>query len=86
VACRYPKTRSAAEASSPSASAANTTAIWWEGVFSRYKGVWRLAVNVVHQSKSDHVAYQAIQWEILGIVVSIVGPIAEDFPENRTQK
>jgi|SRR5215469_1597603 len=43
VGCRYPKTRSAAEASSPSASAANTTAIWWEGVFSRYKGVWRRA-------------------------------------------
>jgi hypothetical protein len=39
VACRKPKIRSAAEASSPSASAANTTAIWWGGVFRQYKGV-----------------------------------------------
>ena len=47
VSCRYPKTRSAAEASSPQARAESTRAIWWEGVFSRYSGVCRRAVNVV---------------------------------------
>jgi hypothetical protein len=50
VACRKPKTRSAAEASSPSASADNTTATCWEGVFRRYKGVWSRALNVVRQA------------------------------------
>ena len=49
VACRWPKTRSAAEGSSPSASADSTTATCWEGVFRRYKGVLRLEVNVVRQ-------------------------------------
>src|SRR5712692_515407 len=47
VACRKPKTRSAAEGSSPSARAASTIATCWEGVFSRYKGVSRRALNVV---------------------------------------
>jgi hypothetical protein len=47
VAWREPKTRSAAEGSSPSASADSTMATFWEGVFRRYKGVLRLEVNVV---------------------------------------
>jgi hypothetical protein len=47
VACRKPKTRSAADGSSPSASAESTIATCREGVFSRYNGVWRRALNVV---------------------------------------
>ena len=43
VACRKPKTRSAAEGSNPSASADSTTATCCEAVFSRYKGVSRRA-------------------------------------------
>jgi hypothetical protein len=35
VACREPKTRWAADGSSPSARAESTTATWCEGVFSR---------------------------------------------------
>ncbi len=50
VACRKPKTRSAADGSNPSARAASTMATWWEGVFSRYKGVSRRALNVVRQA------------------------------------
>src|SRR5215472_16879089 len=42
VACRKPKTRSAAEGSSPSASAESTMAICCEGVFKRYRAVLRL--------------------------------------------
>jgi hypothetical protein len=36
--------------SSPSASAESTMAIWCEGVFRRYMGVWRRAVKVVRQA------------------------------------
>ena len=50
VACRKPKTREAAEGSSPSARAESTWATCWEGVFSRYKGVLRLEVNVVRHA------------------------------------
>ena len=50
VACRKPKTRSAAEGSNPSASADSTTATCCEAVFSRYKGVSRLEVKVVRQA------------------------------------
>jgi hypothetical protein len=50
VDCREPKTRSAAEGSSPSASAESTMATCCEGVFKRYKGVSRRAVNVVRHA------------------------------------
>ena len=36
--------------SNPSASAESTIATWWEGVFSRYNGVSRRALNVVRQA------------------------------------
>lgn len=53
VICRKPKTRSAAEGSNPSASAESTTAIWCEGVFRRYNGVSRRALNVVWQARAS---------------------------------
>ena len=50
VACRKPKTRSAADGSNPSASAVSTIATCWEGVFKRYNGVSCRALNVVWQA------------------------------------
>ena len=44
------ETRSAAEGSSPSARAESTMAICCEGVFKRYKGVFRLEVTVERQA------------------------------------
>ena len=50
MACRKPKTREAADGSSPSASAESTMATLWEGVFNRYNAVSRRALNVVWQA------------------------------------
>jgi hypothetical protein len=60
-ACREPKTRSAAEESSPQARAERTIAIWCEGVFRRYRGVLRLEVNVGWQAGPRNVWIRSVR-------------------------
>ncbi|HZU03007.1 MAG TPA: hypothetical protein VFA10_25285 [Ktedonobacteraceae bacterium] len=59
-----PATRRASDGSSPSASPVSTMAIWWEGVFRRYRGVLRLEVKVVWQAGPRNVWIRSV-WPCL---------------------
>jgi hypothetical protein len=50
VACLIPKTRSAADRSSPSAKAPGISSTRCDGVLSRYNGVWSRALKVVRHA------------------------------------